>query len=588
VTWIYKEGKEILYGWAGCDFAGFQLKPHKKIISETLFLGFYDDPFSGLEDYAKESARHMKAKISNTIPLGWNSWYGHYLSITEEDVLTAAKLIRKKFPEYNFSYIQIDHGWQYKNICGYWIETNERFPHGIEWLARKLDRMGFTIGLWIALFLVSEYSPIFKEHPEYLIKDSKGNPYLVSSRWSWPPYGRVYCLDPTHPGAQRFIKKTLEYLKKAGVSYYKIDFLWPIAFRDAYYYNQKLIKGAGIYRNALSMISKILRGSYIYWCSNPINLSSGFNHSTTVADDIDNTGFRTGSDLKEAVRRFQTMGVGYAERPVKLEDYRRKATTIISRYFLHKNLTLINPDVLEVGRPGDYEEAKIRFSVVALCGGQIFLGDNLTTLKENDWKLISKCIPPLGKSARPVDLFENTYPSSYPHIWHLPIRKKWDRWSVVGIFNLTREPEELTIDFSKLNLKKGRKYIVFEFWEKRVLGIVKDSITLNMPPVTTKLLMIKEYPAHPAVLSTDMHFSQGAVELEDVDFDFQHNILKGVVKRQKGDRGNIFIFVPEGYGIKQGNNIKKHSRNLYTIPVIFTKSKINWSVKFICKKKEAL
>lgn len=576
IIWLYKE-EGLLYGWAGCDFAGFKLKASKKVFSESLFLGFYQSPFSAFEDYANLSARYMKVKLPRNVPLGWCSWYAYRLDVSEKKVLKNAEMIKKHFPEYNFEYIQVDHGWQYKNICGHWIETNERFPHGIGWLSEKLQEMGFKLGLWLALFTVLESSPIFKNHPECLIKNSKGIPRPMPFLWSWPPRQRIYCLDPTHPESQKFIKDTLSYLRKAGVRYWKIDFTWRIAIRDdnAVYYNQDYIKGAEIYRKGLYLVEKTLNGDYIYWCSNPTNLGFGLGSTTMVADDIDNTGFRTGKDLKEAT--------GYGGKPITLEDFRRKATTIISRYFLHNKLTLINPDVLEVGPPGDYEEAKIRFSVVALCGGQVFLGDDLTKLKKKHWELLSKCIPPLGKAARPVDLFEHTWPASYPQIWHLPLRKRWGRWDIAGLFNLSREMAEIKIEFTKLGLIKEKKYIVFEFWEKKILGIVSDSITVNMLPVTTKLLLIKEYPSYPAVLSTDMHLSQGAVELKDVMFDKKKNILKGIAKRQKGEKGNIFIFVPDGYTIIGRKDIKQKGKGLYILPVFFNKSEIKWEIKFIKK-----
>lgn len=575
VTWVYKDG--LLYGWAGCDFAGYRLHAGERVFSETLFLGFYKSPFSALEDWADISSKYMKVKLPCNVPLGWCSWYAYRLDVDEKSVLENARMIKKHFPGYNFKYIQVDHGWQYKDICGHWIETNERFPHGIKWLSKQLEKLGFKLGLWLALFTVNESPPLFKEHPECLIKNPEGKPRPMPFRWSWPPHERVYCLDPTHPVSQKFIKNTLEYLRKAGCRYWKIDFTWRIAIRDedAIYYEDKYIKGAEIYRKGLSLVVKTLKGDYIYWCSNPTNLGFGLGSTTMVADDIDNTGFRTGKDLKEAI--------GYGGKPITLSDFRRKATTIISRYFLHRKLILLNPDVVEVGYPGDYEEAKIRLSVVALCGGQIFLGDDLTKLNKKQWELLAKCIPPLGKAARPVDLFEHTYPSSYPQIWHLPVRKKWGRWDIVGLFNLSKESKCIKVEFMKMGLKENKSYIVFEFWEKKILGIVKNSIEVEMMPVTTKLLMIKEYPAHPVVLSTDMHFSQGAVELEDVFFDEKQNILRGIAKRQRGEKGNIFIFVPEGYEVVKNNKIRKKGKGLYLLPVVFSKPEIPWEIKFMKK-----
>ncbi|MCM8762299.1 MAG: alpha-galactosidase, partial [Candidatus Omnitrophica bacterium] len=255
ITWIYKEKEGLLYGWAGCDFAGFKLKKGKKVFSEYLFLGFYQSPFSALEGYAELSVKYMKVKLPRNVPLGWCSWYAYRLDVSEKNVLKNAEMIKKHFPYYNFKYIQVDHGWQYKNICGHWTETNERFPHGIKWLSKQIQKMGFELGLWMALFTVLESSPLFRKHPECLIKNLEGMPRPMPFLWSWPPYDRVYCLDPTHPGSKKFIKETLNYLRRSGVRYWKIDFTWRIAIRDkdALYYDQRYIKGADIYRKGLSL-----------------------------------------------------------------------------------------------------------------------------------------------------------------------------------------------------------------------------------------------------------------------------------------------------------------------------------------------
>jgi len=568
VAWLYQAKKGFSRGWAGSDFAGFRLQPGESISSEKLFLGFYSSPFTGLEEYAGQAAKEMKVKLPAIPPMGWCSWYAYRLKITEEIALANAKLIKKRFPGYNFSYVEPDHGWQYRNACGDWTKTSERFPHGIKWLADRVDKMGFKLGLWLGIFCVSESSNLFKEHPEYLIKDKEGNPKPVPGHWPWPPHDLIYTLDPTHPGAQKFLRDTFVYLRKAGVRYWKIDFTWGIASidPDAVFYDKTMVKGAEIYRKGLSVIREVLKNDYIYLCSNPINIGFGLGATSMAACDIGNTGF----NLAEKVEG-RTEGIEY---------FRQNATIIISRYFLHKKLVLLNPDVVEVGRPGDFEEAKIRLSLVAFSGGQVFLGDDLTSLTSKDWNLLSKCIPPLGTAARPIDLFEHNYPSSYPRIWHLPVKTAWGKWDLVALFNLSKEKTDMEVVFSSLNLKEDKEYLVFEFWEKRFLGKKKDSIKIKLEPITTKLLMVKEVPVHPIVLSTDMHFSQGGVELDAVTYSQTGKTLTGIARRQKGEKGNLFIYAPEGYEAEEDAPGIKRQNNIITLPLNFKESAVKWRLKF--------
>jgi hypothetical protein len=568
VTWLYRKEDEHLSGWAGCDFAGHRLKTGERIVSEKLFLGVYRSPFDGLEAYATLAGAAMKVKLPSMPPMGWCSWYAYRLKVTEEIVLQSARLIKKHFGGYPFEYVQVDHGWQFRDICGHWLETNDRFPHGIEWLAGQLKKLGYKTGLWLGAFCLCESAPVMKEHPEFATQSVNGGPRCSPYTWPWPPHERLYTLDPTHPGAQRFLKRSFGGLRRAGVRYWKVDFTWGIAdaAKDCAYYDPTAIKGAETYRKGCGVVSKAVEGDYLYWCSNPINLGYGLSATSMTACDIGNTGFR----LAKAVEG----------RTEDLNFFRQNLTTIGARLFMHKRLFLINPDVVEVGGLGDIEEGKIRLTLVALAGGQVFLGDVLTELKQKHWDLLEKCIPPYGHAARPVDLFEHSWPSSYPHIWHLPVKTAWGRWEVVGLFNLTTGPAETTVEFASLGLEADRDYLVYEFWSKRFIGRRRNSVTVPMKPATTQLLMVREAPEHPMVLSTDMHYTQGGMDLAGVRYDAKSQTLTGTARRQKGSRGNVIIYVPNGYAARRARGIKAKGRNLVVLPLIFRGAEVNWSVRF--------
>ena len=569
IAWLYRKDKDVLRGWAGCDFAGFTLAPGERIKSETLFIGFYSCPLTALENYAREAAAVLKPRFPAMPPLGWCSWYAYRLTVTEELVVANAQRIKEKFPGYDFKYIQVDHGWQYKDICGKWTETNERFPHGLPWLSERLGKMGYRLGLWLGIFTVLESAPMVREHPEYLLKDKNGRPKVMPYRWSWEPRDRVYCVDPTHPGAQRFMRESLRKLRRDGARYWKFDFTWGIADSDANtrYHDAHAVKGAQTYRKGLQTLMDAVGNDYVYWCSNPINLGFGLGATSMTGSDIGNTGFSRAQKVEG--------------RTEDIAFFRMNASTVLSRWFLHKRLMLLNPDVVQVGPPGTYEEGKMRLTLVAMCGGQVFLGDDLTKLSDKRWDLLAKCIPPYGKAARPVDLFEHTHPGSYPHIWHLPVRKRWGRWEVVAVMNLTEGPLETEVAFSKLGLNEGAEHLVFEFWGRKFLGKRKGGFNVRLKPVSTQLFAVRRVPHRPVVLSTDMHVTQGAVELSAVTFDRKRNVLSGNATRRKGDEGRLFIYLPEGYSVSRRHARKvTQTGRLLTLPLRFKTATVKWSVAF--------
>ncbi len=566
VIWCYKLKNRELSGWVSCNFAGYELKPGESIQSEKFFIGLYADPLKALEEYADISAENMTIRnLPAKTPMGWCSWYAGYASdeIGEWNVLANAKKIKTCLSAYDFKYIQVDHGWQFRNICGQWTDTNERFPHGLKWLSDKLGEMGFCLGIWMAPFIVLESSSLFREHPEYMVRNRKGRP-KKKGEWAWVPHDAIYYLDPTHPGAREYLKTTLSSLRKSGVRYWKMDFLLQISENDSdtIYYDKGKIKGAEVYRAGLSLIEKTLKGDYIYWCSNAVNLGFGTGSTTMSACDIGRPGLS--SYMDKAVRNRH------------IEEFRKIATTLISRYFLHKRLLILNPDVLEVR--GDYEEAKIRLSIVALSGGQVFLGDALPALHPDCWNILTKCIPAYGEAARPVDLFKNTYPESYPGIWHLPVKTSWGKWDVVGVFNFDDKTKKVEMRFADIGLQDSTEYLVSEFWEQEFFGLKKEDLTIKLQPISMKLFLIKEVPLIPTVFFTDMHYTQGGVELSDVTYDKVNGILSGKALRQKGAIGKIAIYVPGGYRCDSpGLSVRG---NLLRLELSFAGDEQAWQVKF--------
>jgi hypothetical protein len=92
--------------------------------------------------------------------------------------------------------------------------------------------------------------------------------------------------------------------------------------------------------------------------------------------------------------------------------------------------------------------------------------------------------------------------------------------------------------------------------------------------------MVREVPAHPMVLSTDMHYTQGGVDLADVRYDAKTRTLRGTARRQKGSRGSIMIYVPDGFAARRARGLKAKGRNLVVLPLVFRGAEEKWSVKF--------
>lgn len=78
----------------------------------------------------------------------------------------------------------LDDGWENKQ--GEWFPNKERFPQGLAPIKARLDKYGMKMGLWFSPMGIDSTSQRFKDHPEWVIKDSEGFPILA--QWNHPAF----------------------------------------------------------------------------------------------------------------------------------------------------------------------------------------------------------------------------------------------------------------------------------------------------------------------------------------------------------------------------------------------------------------
>ncbi|MBM4050447.1 MAG: hypothetical protein FJ279_35580, partial [Planctomycetes bacterium] len=225
---------------ATCDYpSGCQLDPGERLTSEVLAIGFHPGGHAALESWADTVMAVNDLKPPKFRPTGYNSWYAYRLEISEDLVLQNARIMKERWPTLGLEYFQIDHGWQYKDVVGHWT-PNERFPHGLPWLSAELQKMGFKLGLWLAVTQVSEHAPLFAEHSEALMHNADGSPVVASERWFWKPHGKTFTLDPTHPLGAKFYEDTGKALWEFGCRYAKNDFQTNIMHGSAVLHDKRI------------------------------------------------------------------------------------------------------------------------------------------------------------------------------------------------------------------------------------------------------------------------------------------------------------------------------------------------------------
>ena len=81
----------------------------------------------------------------------------------------------------------LDDGWQQAH--GEWFANKERLPQGLAPIKEKLDKHGIKMGLWFSPMGIDSTTQRYQDHPEWVIKDSEGNPILA--QWGHPAFDFV-------------------------------------------------------------------------------------------------------------------------------------------------------------------------------------------------------------------------------------------------------------------------------------------------------------------------------------------------------------------------------------------------------------
>jgi hypothetical protein len=174
----------------------------------------------------------------------------------------------------------------------------------------------------------------------------------------------------------------------------------------------------------------------------------------------------------------------------------------------------------------------------------VISGDRLYDLDAVRLDILTKVFPTYGEAARPLDLFTK----DRPELFTLPVHTDFGSWWLVGYFNWDEEAEVMR-DFSvsRLGLESTTAYLIYDFWEQRLLPAPGGTVRLHFAPASVCLLAVHAQQDIPQIVGTDRHYTQGAVELMHVQWDSAQRTLSGIGLGVPGRHWTLSIYVPEGF-----------------------------------------
>lgn len=514
--------------------ASFPCPQGEVIESEPAYLNFTSEVTESYRLYVEMLAKSMNAKKLDRVFSGLS-----VNSARDQRSITAKRIIeqvnqlaqnRLFYPPSagGIEYILVEDGWQ--DTVGSLNVHSQHFPNGMKPVVDQIHSKSLKAGIRLAPFTVNTDSDLLSAHPEYFLRSYRNKPALVAL----PDTGtEVALLDVSHPGAQTYIRGRLQQvINDWGYDLVKVDLsdyaAGPLSDPDNYVWNNQSLTAVELYRIGIQFLNQVIDES-----AQSVILAGG---------DVNNGLSIGGFPVHSVLSDYR----GY----IGTEPWNQKAGAkqLVSAYAAHLPMHGIawtgEFGAVAINEPIPLNEALATITAAGLSGGIVTLGNDITKLEPGRAELLAKVFPLSDQAATPVDFYEN----NLPQIWNLRVHAPYDAWNVVGVFNWGDNVDEIYFPLDSLGLDGSKYYLIHDFWGREYLGAARGSVTLlDLPPRSVKLLAIRAEQKSPQLISTDLHFTQGSVEIVSAGWDERSQSFLAVCKPPRHSKGTLFFHVPEEY-----------------------------------------
>jgi alpha-galactosidase len=447
---------------------------------------------ANFEHYAMLLAAEQMVEEVKPMPAGWCSWYQYFTGVSRDEVLANADRLCKDFTNLAIDVIQVDDG--YSPAVGDWLENNERFPGGMQALARDLDSRGKIPGVWVAPFTVTRKSRVFREKPDWIQRDRKGKPVLAGYNPAWK--GRFYGLDLTNPEVLDHLREVFGTLASYGYRFFKLDFM-ACGLLEGKRSDESLTKAEAA-RRALEVIRESAgEGAMIIAAGGPVLLGTGILDAQRVSGDVAPY-WRT--RYQPLLRDRSTPGV------------RNSLINTMTRAFLSGRVFEGDPDCMLARSKKTRlteDERRTLASAIAVLGGSFMVSDDTSLWGQEEYALVARSMP----HARGLPLCPDLWLREVPMYLVSRMSDLAGDYLLALAVNWFKKTADMKVDLSELGLGRERWH-ASEFWSGKYLGEFKDSFTLQrVAPHGCGLVRLTRAVDEPCLVGSSLNLAQGAAEI---------------------------------------------------------------------------
>ncbi|MFA6110669.1 MAG: hypothetical protein WDA75_18065, partial [Candidatus Latescibacterota bacterium] len=153
-------------------------------------------------------------------------------------------------------------------------------------------------------------------------------------------------------------------------------------------------------------------------------------------------------------------------------------------------------------------------------------------------------------------------------------------YDLVAVFNLGAEAREHRLEWGLLGLDPDEPRLIREFWTGETLGICRGLATVMVPAHSVRLYTLWPLLGRPQFVGTDLHLSQGLVELAGLGWDEAEGRLAGRLVRAAGIEGRVYLHLPPAWQpVTASYPLRRESGGLWSLPVRFEEKELDWEIR---------
>jgi hypothetical protein len=505
-----------------------------------------------IETLIRWNAAFLGARTCKKPLVGWCSWYYYASRITEETVMATIKGFQNVKDKVPVDVIQIDDGFQ-KQV-GDW-GCNEKFPSGFGPWIEGIRAAGAMPGIWLAPLAVHESTGIVEKHPDWFQKDRHGT--IMGDAYNWGARSRW--LDPSHPGAQEFMRNIIRQKRAEGFTYFKIDFN---TLDSNCRYTDASKTRLQIYRDLYALYREELgEDCYLLSCS-------GMTRGTVGYADAS----RVGTDSCDAWVNAHPCSISNALRHIGMN-----AVVNGIFYVNDPDVTYLSSENPRQERRLSEDERRVWHSFVGLLGGLQLTSDPIEEEPyASNMRQLEILSPPAPEKGQPLcPAAERDH-----RRFGFTAKRPWGNFASLLLWNNQDSPAGLGLPRKEFGPSGtlgvlGTRFHVWSFWDDSYRGISgPDYTTGTLPSHGLQLLRLTACGTDsslPLLVGSNLHISMGAAEIADL-LSHKDGITIRLNPGAGAGEGALYIYSPKPLRSEGGEGlnvtgIKECGDHVYVVSI---------------------